>query len=160
MNFKGFKLFENKKQDKEIRIFADNVPLGKIPCNVLKDEIARRKKENYERQVKEANAKADRVDKMIDELCKEMSDREVKTDTYEDVLAVKILNNIKYMSRDDFIQTHMTRNERERERDSNICSIKSIIYSVDQDAVHLSGIFEYMKAEYRKTLLRNIRPEC
>ena len=64
--------FGNKSNENKECVVIKNMPLEQVSCDILKEEIARRKKENHDRRVREANAKADKVDKLIDELCNEI----------------------------------------------------------------------------------------
>jgi len=53
------------------------------------------------------------------------------------------------------------RREARREAEERICNvIHDTVYHVDNNAIHIASIFKYMKAEYRKTLLANIKEEC
>lgn len=151
----------NKKNKTKEYIIVKNVPLQQIECRVLKEEIARRKKENYECRIREANIKADHVDKLIDELCKEIrKDIKSKTSkTYKEKLASRItINSIKN------IDMYGDRYRREYSEDYKERAwyeyVLHMLNDIDQDAIHIIDIFEYMKSDYRKILLENIKEEC
>jgi hypothetical protein len=153
----------NKKTETKEYIIVKNVPLQQVECSVLKEEIARRKKENYECRVREANIKADHVDKLIDELCKEIrKDIKIKTNkTYKEKLASKIvdyiMDNVKVYKLN---YAHSYMNSQDSITSIWYDDIQCIASNIEKDAINIINIFEYMKSEYRKTLFENIEDEC
>ena len=166
--------FGNKSNENSVKecVVIKNMPLEQVSCDILKEEIARRKKENHDRRVREANAKADKVDKLIDELCNEIMTNAGKNSSdlpYPETLMFKLKEGILPIFQ---FQTYGgggynyhyydgRREAEEREAEERICNvIYDAVYHVDHDAIHIASIFKYMKAEYRKTLLANIKEEC
>ena len=149
----------------EKKIIVVDVPLEQVSCDVLKEEIARRKKENHDRRVREANAKADRIDRLIDELCNEMA-VDIKTkskSTYQEILAKKLTCSIGPLINYHNYKTHY--GHRDLDIDSVIYKklfdcVNFVIYETDIDATHISEILKHMKVEYRKMLLKNIKEVC
>jgi len=155
--------FGNKSNENNVTEYVtiNNVPLEQVSCNILKEEIVRRKKENYDRKVREANAKADKVDKLIDELCNEMAiDIETKSkSTYQEVLAKRLTHSLIPFINDYCYRTRY--GHQDLDIDSNIYdSINYAIYETDIDVMYISRILKHIKVEYRKILLKNIKEEC
>ena len=162
--------FGNKSNENKECVVIKNMPLEQVSCDILKEEIARRKKENHDRRVREANAKADKVDKLIDELCNEIMTNAGKNSSdlpYPETLMFKLKEGIlpifqvyayggyRYHYYDGGKEAE------ERKLEERICkAIYDAVYHVDNNAIHIASIFKYMKAEYRKTLLANIKEEC
>ena len=161
MKFRIWPFCTDDDDSTEKRIIIEDVPLEQVSCDVLKEEIERRKKENHDRRVREANAKADRIDRLIDELCNEMA-VDIKTEsksTYQEILAKRLTHDlIPYIN--DYCYT--TRyGHQDLDIDSNIYdSVNLAIYNTSIDATHISRIFQYIKVEYRKMLLKNIKEVC
>jgi len=155
--------FGNKSNENSVKEFVviKNMPLEQVSCDILKEEIARRKKENHDRRVREANAKADKVDKLIDELCNEMAiDIETKSkSSYQEVLAKRLTHSLIPFINDYCYRTHY--GHQDLDIDSNIYdSINYAIYETDIDVMYISRILKHIKVEYRKILLKNIKEEC
>lgn len=156
--------FGNKSNENSVKEFVviKNMPLEQVSCDILKEEIARRKKENHDRRVREANAKADKVDKLIDELCNEIMTNAGKNSSdlpYPETLMFKLKEGILpiFQTYDGYTYHYDGR----REAEERICNvIYDAVYHADNNAIHIASIFKYMKAEYRKTLLVNIKEEC
>ncbi len=154
--------FGNKSNENKECVVIKNMPLEQVSCDILKEEIARRKKENHDRRVREANAKADKVDKLIDELCNEIMTNAGKNSSdlpYPETLMFKLKEGIL-----PIFQTYGGYNyhcDGNRETEERICGvIYDAVYHVDNNAIHIASIFKYMKSEYRKSLLSNIKEEC
>ena len=149
----------------EKRIIVVDVPLEQVSCDVLKEEIERRKKENHKRRVREANAKADRIDRLIDELCNEMA-VDIKTEsksTYQEILAKKLTCSLSQLVNAYSYRTYY--GQRDPCDDSYIYNmlfnyVNSVIHETDIDVMHTSEILKHMKVEYRKMLLKNIKEVC
>jgi DNA integrity scanning protein DisA with diadenylate cyclase activity len=139
--------FGNKSNENSVKEFVviKNMPLEQVSCDILKEEIARRKKENHDRRVREANAKADKVDKLIDELCNE-------------IMPVDGKNTSNSTYKETIIREYPS--ERNDNMETILDCINRTIDEVDHDAIHIASIFKYIKAECRKTLLANIKEEC
>jgi len=159
----------NKESKVTELVIVKDIPLEQISCNVLQEEIARRKKENHDRRVREANAKADKVDKLIDELCNEIMTNAGKNSSdlpYPETLMFKLKEGIlpifEFQTYGGYNYHYDGRRETgRREAEERICNvIYDAVYHVDNNAIHIASIFKYMKAEYRKTLLANIKEEC
>ena len=155
--------FGNKNNENTVKecVVIKNMPLEQVSCDILKEEITRRKKENYDRKVREANAKADKVDKLIDELCNEMAiDIETKSkSTYQEVLAKRLTHSLIPFINDYCYRTRY--GHQDLDIDSNIYdSINYAIYETDIDVMYISRILKHIKVEYRKILLKNIKEEC
>jgi predicted Holliday junction resolvase-like endonuclease len=149
----------------EKKIIVVDVPLEQVSCDVLKEEIERRKKENHKRRIREANAKADRIDRLIDELCNEMA-VDIKTEsksTYQEILAKRLTHGlIPYINNYCYITRY---GHQDLDIDSVIYKklfncVNSVIYETDIDATHISETLKHMKVEYRKMLLKNIKEVC
>ena len=96
MKFRIWPFCTDDDDNTEKRIIIEDVPLEQVSCDVLKEEIKRRKKENHDRRVREANAKANRIDRLIDELCNEMA-VDIKTESksdYQQIIVEKLKNGI------------------------------------------------------------------
>ena len=149
----------------EKKIIVVDVPLEQVSCDVLKEEIERRKKENHKRRVREANAKADRIDRLIDELCNEMA-VDIKTEsksTYQEILAKKLTCSLSQLVNAYSYRTYY--GQRDPCDDSYIYNmlfnyVNSVIHETDIDAIHISETLKHMKVEYRKMLLKNIKEVC
>ena len=162
--------FGNKSNENKECVVIKNMPLEQVSCDILKEEIARRKKENHDRRVREANAKADKVDKLIDELCNEIMTNAGKKSSdlpYPETLMFKLKEGILPIFEFEIYgggynyHYYDGRREARREAEERICNvIHDAVYHVDNNAIHIASIFKYMKAEYRKTLLENIKEEC
>ena len=157
--------FGNKSNENSVKEFVviKNMPLEQVSCDILKEEIARRKKENHDRRVREANAKADKVDKLIDELCNEIMTNAGKNSSdlpYPETLMFELKEGILSIFEIYYGGYNYHHNGR-REAEERICEvIYDVVYNIDHDAIHIINIFKFMKAEYRKTLLANIKEEC
>lgn len=161
--------FGNKSNENKECVVIKNMSLEQVSCDILKEEIARRKKENHDRRVREANAKADKVDKLIDELCNEIMTNAGKNSSdlpYPETLMFKLKEGILPIFEFEIYggynyHYYDGRREARREAEERICNvIHDAVYHVDNNAIHIASIFKYMKAEYRKTLLVNIKEEC
>jgi hypothetical protein len=156
--------FGNKSNENSVKEFVviKNMPLEQVSCDVLKEEIARRKKENHDMRVRKANAKADKVDKLIDELCNEIMPVDGKNSSdlpYPETLMFELKEGI--LSIFETYSGYNYHHNGRREAEERICNfIYDAVYHVDNNAIHIASIFKYMKAEYRKTLLANIKEEC
>ena len=153
----------NKESKVTELVIVKDIPLEQISCNVLQEEIARRKKENHDRRVREANAKADKVDKLIDELCNEIIPvvgKNTSNSTYKETIIRELASCV--MESIERYSYYYYRYPSERDNNMETISdyINRTIDEVDHDAIHIASIFKYMKAEYRKTLLANIKEEC
>ena len=108
MKLKIWPFCKDDDDSTEERIIVEDVPLEQVSCDVLKEEIARRKKENHDRRVREANAKADRIDRLIDELCNEMA-VDIKTESksdYQQIIVEKLKNGIEPIISYYGVRTH------------------------------------------------------
>ena len=153
--------FGNKSNENKECVVIKNMPLEQVSCDILKEEIARRKKENHDRRVREANAKADKVDKLIDELCNEIMPVDGKNNsTYKETIIKELMGYVKESIERYGYYYYRYPNERDNNMETISGYINETIDEVDHDAIHIASIFKYMKAEYRKTLLANIKEEC
>ena len=157
--------FGNKSNENSVKEFVviKNMPLEQVSCDILKEEIARRKKENHDRQVREANAKADKVDKLIDELCNEIIPvvgKNTSNSTYKKTIIRELASCVMESIERYGYYHHRYPGERNDNMETILDYINRTIDEVDHDAIHIASIFKYMKAEYRKTLLANIKEEC
>ena len=158
--------FGNKNNENSVKEFVviKNMPLEQVSCDILKEEIARRKKENHDRRVREANAKADKVDKLIDELCNEIMPVDGKNTsnlTYKETIIRELTSCVmESIERYSYYYHHRYPGERDNSMETISDYINRTIDEVDHDAIHIASIFKFMKAEYRKTLLANIKEEC
>ena len=153
----------NKESKVTELVIVKDIPLEQISCNVLQEEIARRKKENHDRQVREANAKADKVDKLIDELCNEIIPvvgKNTSNSTYKKTIIRELASCVMESIERYGYYHHRYPSERNDNMETISDYIGRTIDEVDHDAIHIASIFKYMKAEYRKTLLANIKEEC
>lgn len=146
----------------EKKIVIEDVPLEQVSCDVLKEEIERRKKENHKRRVREANAKADRIDRLIDELCNEMA-VDIKTESksdYQQIIVEKLKNGIEPII-SCYGRTYYHHGDYSNDLYEKIYDcVYSVIYKTDIDATYISRIFKHIKVEYRKMLLKNIKEVC
>ena len=157
--------FGNKSNENSVKEFVviKNMPLEQVSCDILKEEIARRKKENHDRRVREANAKADKVDKLIDELCNEImpvDGKNTSNSTYKETIIRELTSCVMESIERYSYYYHRYAGERDNNMETILDYINRTIDEVDHDAIHIASIFKYMKAEYRKTLLANIKEEC
>lgn len=156
--------FGNKSNENKECVVIKNMPLEQVSCDILKEEIARRKKENHDRRVREANAKADKVDKLIDELCNEImpvDGKNTSNSTYKETIIRELASCVmESIERYSYYYYHRYPSERNDHMETILDYINRTIDEVDHDAIHIASIFKYMKAEYRKTLLANIKEEC
>lgn len=158
--------FGNKSNENTVKecVVIKNMPLEQVSCDILKEEIARRKKENHDRRVREANAKADKVDKLIDELCNEImpvDGKNTSNSTYKETIIRELASCVmESIERYSYYYYHRYPSERNDNMETILDYINRTIDEVDHDAIHIASIFKYMKAEYRKTLLANIKEEC
>ena len=154
--------FGNKSNENTVKecVVIKNMPLEQVSCDILKEEIVRRKKENYDRKVREANAKADKVDKLIDELCNEIMPVNGKNNsTYKETIIKELMGYVKESIERYGYYHYRYPGESDNSTETISDYIGRTIDEVDHDAIHIESIFKYMKAEYRKTLLANIKEE-
>jgi len=163
MKFRIWPFCKDDDDNTEKKIIIEDVPLEQVSCDVLKEEIARRKKENHNRRVREANAKADRIDRLIDELCNEMA-VDIKTESksdYQQIIVEKLKNGIEPIISYYGVRTHYHHGDYSNDLYEKIYDcVYSVIYETDIDATHISRIFKHIKVEYRKMLLKNIKEVC
>ncbi|MFA5764614.1 MAG: hypothetical protein WC929_00510 [Bacilli bacterium] len=156
--------FGNKNNENKECVVIKNMPLEQVSCDILKEEIARRKKENHDRRVREANAKADKVDKLIDELCNEImpvDGKNTSNSTYKETIIRELASCVmESIERYSYYYYYKYPSERNDHMETILDYINRTIDEVDHDAIHIAGIFKYMKSEYRKSLLSNIKEEC
>lgn len=155
--------FGNKSNENKECVVIKNMPLEQVSCDILKEEIARRKKENHDRRVREANAKADKVDKLIDELCNEImpvDGKNTSNSTYKETIIRELASCVMESIERYSYYYYRYPSERDNNMETILDYINRTIDEVDHDAIHISNIFKYMKSEYRKSLLSNIKEEC
>ena len=154
--------FGNKNNENTVKecVVIKNMPLEQVSCDILKEEIARRKKENHDMRVRKANAKADKVDKLIDELCNEIMPVNGKNNsTYKETIIKELMGYVKVSIERYGYYHYRYPGESDNSTETISDHIGRTIDEVDHDAIHIASIFKYMKAEYRKTLLANIKEE-
>lgn len=149
--FNKSKLPEHKVEPK---VIINNMSLETVSCDVLKKEIDRRKQDNYNKKLREANQKADIVDKNIDNIIKETKGINKKDVSYEEKLTDLLFSKFYYAS----INRYSRDSDYDRTTFRNC--IFDIVTTVDQDSCHLNKILEYCKENYRKDLVNNIKSEC
>lgn len=124
--------------------------LADIPCSELQNELKRRKEENYQKKVKEANARADKIEYLINQIQTELKTSNTNENLIE-VISEHLMENSyfhSYLHRDD-AQYNYTKGLIET-------MLRNMLTSQDG----LPYLLVILKQNVRKNLINAVHKEC